>query len=131
MAAIDEWGAGAEGLEMLSEDDLNLKLKFCEELTESIEITEGSKSRSKGFIALAFLRTLDFMKGRNMVIAQVRYVKTKNSHHIFHFTKSSTFVILYFSFQEKMKRIQTLKKEIADIFKYDTAAPTDLNFSNI
>ena len=73
MAAIDEWGASAEGLEMLREDDLNLKLKFCEELTEIIEITEGSKSRTKGFIALAFLRTLDFMKGRKMVIAQVSY----------------------------------------------------------
>ena len=60
--------------------NLEKKLTFCEELEKNVEVLEGSLSRTKGFILLSFLRTLDFMKTSDIPISQVKlYISTKSS----------------------------------------------------
>ena len=60
--------------------NLEKKLTFCEELEKNVEVLEGSLSRTKGFIILSFLRTLDFMKTSDIPISQVKlYISTKVS----------------------------------------------------
>ena len=51
--------------------NIELKMTFCEELEKIIGVIEGDMSRTKGFILLSFLRTLDFMKQKDMAITQV------------------------------------------------------------
>ena len=71
MAAITEWGNGAISYESLGQKNIELKMTFCEELEKIIGVIEGDMSRTKGFILLSFLRTLDFMKQKDMAITQV------------------------------------------------------------
>ena len=72
MVAVMEWGKGPIEYETLGQKNLELKLAFCDELEKIIEVIEGSMSRTKGFILLSCLRTLDFMKQKDIPIAQVK-----------------------------------------------------------
>ena len=55
----------------MNQKDLELKLSFCEELEGSIEIIEGSLSRTKGYLIMNYLKTLDYMKERGLPAGQV------------------------------------------------------------
>ena len=94
----------------LSQKNLELKLNFCEELESSTEIIEGSLSRTKGYLIMNYLKTLDYMKQRGFPIGQVKL-------HLTYLTHNRRFL------QERMKRIPTLKKELSEIFKNDAGAP--------
>ena len=48
-----------------------MKLSFCEELENSIEIIEGSLSRTKGFLIMNYLKTLDYMKQKGLPVGEV------------------------------------------------------------
>ena len=52
-----------------------MKLSFCEELENSIEIIEGSLSRTKGFLIMNYLKTLDYMKQKGLPIGQVNQIR--------------------------------------------------------
>ena len=56
----------------LGAKNLEKKLIFCEELEKNVEVLEGSMSRTKGFILLSFLKTLDFMKMSEIPISPVK-----------------------------------------------------------
>ena len=76
MAAIKEWGDGGPvSYESLTMKDLELKITFCEELEKIVGVIEGDMSRTKGFILLSFLRTLDYMKEKELQISQVKIVQ--------------------------------------------------------
>ena len=73
MAAVREWGSDKHvSYESLGQENLDLKITFCEELEKIVGIIEGEMSRTKGFILLSLLRTLDFMKGKGLKVSQVR-----------------------------------------------------------
>ena len=55
-----------------------MKLSFCEELENSIEIIEGSLSRTKGFLIMNYLKTLDYMKQKGLPIGQVNQIHLLN-----------------------------------------------------
>ena len=125
MSAIKEWGGkvrAGEGVgrnerwcfqiphHSLNQKDLELKLSFCEELEGSIEIIEGSLSRTKGYLIMNYLKTLDYMKERGLPAGQVGPV-------------SPVFYFYWPLLQERIKRIPTLKKELIEIFKNDAGAP--------
>ena len=56
----------------LGQKELEQKITFCEELEKIVGNIEGEMSRTKGFILLSLLRTLDYMKGNGLVVLQVR-----------------------------------------------------------
>ena len=73
MAAVKEWGSDKHiSYEALGQKELEQKITFCEELEKIVGNIEGEMSRTKGFILLSLLRTLDYMKGKGLVIPQVR-----------------------------------------------------------
>lgn len=93
MVIVKDWGDKIN-YASLGVKNLEKKLIFCEELEKNVEVLEGSMSRTKGFILLSFLKTLDFMKMSEIPITP-----------------------------EKLKRIPSLKKELYEIFKADAGAP--------
>ena len=97
MAIVKEWG-DLVSFESLSTKNLEMKLTFCEDLEKVMEVLEGSQSRTKGFLVISFLKTLDYMKRNNIAIGQ-----------------------------ERLKRVSSLKKDLAEIFKNDSGAPADFN----
>ena len=73
MAAVKEWGSDKHiSYEALGQKELEQKIIFCEELEKIVGNIEGEMSRTKGFILLSLLRTLDYMKGNGLVVPQVR-----------------------------------------------------------
>ena len=57
--------------ESLDTKHLWLKLECCEELEKTVNVLEGSMSRTKGFILKSLLDTLYFMKDNSIHIDQV------------------------------------------------------------
>ena len=97
MAIVKEWG-DLISFESLTTKNLEMKLTFCEDLEKVMDVLEGSQSRTKGFIVISYLKTLDYMKRNNIAIGQ-----------------------------DRLKRVSSLKKELAEIFKNDSGAPADYN----
>ena len=52
-------------------DNIETKLSFCEDLEKIVDVLEGSLSRTKGFLIISYLKTLDFMKFKKIPINQV------------------------------------------------------------
>lgn len=97
MAIVKEWG-DLISFESLTARNLEMKLTFCEDLEKVMDVLEGSQSRTKGFIVISYLKTLDYMKRNNIAIGQ-----------------------------DRLKRVSPLKKELCEIFKNDSGAPVDFN----
>jgi len=98
MAAVKEWGEDLVPHSSLSEHQLNLKLGFCDQLERDAGLIEGDMSRTKAFVTLSALRSLDYMKGKGFGIAA-----------------------------EHQKKIVKMKKDLSTIFKDDAGAPTDFD----
>ena len=59
-------------------DNIETKLLFCEDLEKIVDVLEGSQSRTKGFLIISYLKTLDFMKFTKIPINQV--IKNSETH---------------------------------------------------
>ena len=60
--------------ESLSSGHLELKLSFCEELERAVDVLEGSLSRTKGFIIISYLKTIEHLKTKNIAVNQVTLI---------------------------------------------------------
>lgn len=96
MAAIKEWGDTEVPLSLLNQEQLDLKLTFCDEMVKNAGLIEGDQSRTKAFVLLSALRTLDFMKAERMDISP-----------------------------ERNKNVPAMKKDLLAIFRDDAGAPAD------
>ena len=97
MSIIKEWGDKIP-FQSLSKENLEMKLLFCEELEKVVEVLEGSLSRTKGFINISYLKTLDFMKLNDIMIKA-----------------------------DRVKKVNTRKKELLEIFRNDYGVPENFN----
>ena len=97
MSIIKEWGDKIP-FQSLSKENLEMKLLFCEELEKVVEVLEGSLSRTKGFINISYLKTLDFMKLNDIMIKA-----------------------------DRVKKVNNRKKELLEIFRNDYGVPEHFN----